>query len=69
MPIRYICVGLTGLKSNSEDEQLNIFNIVEKDRNIEKYNKNKEKGTQVMDRLRDIYGDKIDYASTINLKK
>ena len=69
VPIRYICVGLTGLKSNSEDEQLNIFNIVEKDRNIEKYNKNKEKATQVMDRLKDIYGDKIDYASTINLKK
>lgn len=69
VPIRYICVGLTGLKSNSEDEQLNIFNIVEKDRNIEKYNKNKEKATQVMDRLKNIYGDKIDYASTINLKK
>lgn len=69
VPIRYICVGLTGLKSNSEDEQLNIFNIVEKDRNIEKYNKNKEKATQVMDRLKDIYGDKIDYASTIKLKK
>ena len=69
VPIRYICVGLTGLKSNSEDEQLNIFNIVEKDRNIEKYSKNKEKATEVMDRLKDIYGDKIDYASTINLKK
>ena len=68
-PIRYICVGVSGLKGKDDDEQLNIFSIVNEDKNKVKTIQKKEKATQAMDNLKRIYGNKIDFASTIEIKK
>lgn len=62
--IRYICVGASGLKSEDEDIQLNMFNMLKNNEKIVK-EKRKKQVTQVMDKLKDRYGDKIDYASVI----
>lgn len=67
--IRYICVGLSSLKQKSDNEQLDLFNMLEENVKNKKNNENKEKATKVMDRLKEIYGDKIDYASTIDIQK
>ncbi len=62
--IRYICVALSGLKSNNENEQIDLFNIEENN------NKNvkKDNAALAMDKLKSIYGDKIDYGSAIEIK-
>lgn len=65
--IRYICVGLSSLKQKSDNEQLDLFNMLEENVKSKKNNENKEKATKVMDKLKEIYGDKIDYASTIDI--
>lgn len=67
--IRYICVGLSSLKQKSDNEQLDLFNMLEENVKSKKNNENKEKATKVMDKLKEIYGDKIDYASTIDIHK
>lgn len=67
--IRYICVGLSSLKQKSDNEQLDLFNLLEENVKSKKNNENKEKATKVMDKLKEIYGDKIDYASTIDIHK
>lgn len=67
--IRYICVGLSSLKQKSDNEQLDLFNMLEEKVKSKKNNENKEKATKVMDKLKEIYGDKIDYASTIDIHK
>ena len=67
--IRYICVGLSSLKQKSDNEQLDLFNMLEENVKGKKNNENKEKATKVMDKLKEIYGDKIDYASTIDIHK
>lgn len=67
--IRYICVGLSSLKQKSDNEQLDLFNMLEENVKNKKNNENKEKATKVMDKLKEIYGDKIDYASTIDIQK
>ena len=67
--IRYICVGLSSLKQKSDNEQLDLFNMLEENVKIKKNNENKEKATKVMDKLKEVYGDKIDYASTIDIHK
>lgn len=64
--IRYICVGVSGLSSKNSNEQLDFFELV-KGKNIE--DGKKEKATQVMDKLKEKYKDKIDYASVIDAKK
>lgn len=68
-PIRYICVGVSGLKGKDDNEQLNLFSIIDENKNIVKTIHKKEKATKTMDSLKKIYGDKIDFASTIELKK
>ena len=67
--IRYICVGLSSLKQKSDNEQLDLFNMLEENVKSKKNNENKEKATKVMDKLKEIYGEKIDYASTIDIHK
>ena len=67
--IRYICVGLSSLKQKSDNEQLDLFNMLEENVKSKKNNENKEKATKVMDKLKEVYGDKIDYASTIDIHK
>lgn len=67
--IRYICVGVSGLKNNTADEQIDLFSMVEENTNKTKENKKKEKVTKAMDKLKEVYGDRIDYASTIQIKK
>lgn len=66
--IRYICVGVSGLKENNVQEQLDIFSIVEENKSKKEIVKRKEKVTKTMDKLKEIYGSKIDYASTITTK-
>lgn len=67
--IRYICVGVSGLKENNSEEQLDIFSIIGEDKVKKESSKKKEKVTKTMDKLKEIYGYKIDYASTIQIKK
>ena len=69
--LRYVCVGVNNLKSEDEDEQLNIFSIVEEEKNIEvvKQSKKKAEVAKAMDKLKEKFGDKIDYASVIKSKK
>lgn len=67
--IRYICVGVSGVKSEDSNEQLDFFSIVEEDKVKIENNKRKEEVTKAMDKLKAIYGDKIDYASTIKNKR
>lgn len=67
-PIRYICVGLSGLKKVDEDEQIDLFSMLEENNEKKKKSIRKEKVTQAMDKLKEIYGDKVDYASTIKKK-
>lgn len=66
--IRYICVGVSGLKENNVQEQLDIFSIVEENKSKKEIVKRKEKVTKTMDKLKEVYGSKIDYASTITTK-
>ena len=66
--IRYICVGVSRLKPKSDNEQIDLFNMLEEDTKKVRNCKNKEKATQVMDKLKEVYGNKIDYASTISIK-
>lgn len=66
--IRYICVGVSGLKENNTEEQLDFFSIVEEEKSKKEIGKKKEKVTKAMDKLKEIYGSKIDYASTIQIK-
>lgn len=68
-PIRYICVGVSGLKGKDDNEQLSLFSIVNEDKIETKNKQKKEKATKAMDNLKKIYGDKIDFASTIEIKK
>ena len=64
--IRYICVAVSNLKNQNESTQLDIFNMVE---NVDNEAKNKKKEvTEALDKLKNIYGDKIDYASAIDVK-
>ena len=67
--IRYICVGLTGFKSENDSSQIDFFSIIKE--NQEKIEKEKkvEKVTKAMDALKEKYGDKINYASTIKNKQ
>lgn len=65
--IRYICVAVSNLKSQNESVQLDMFNMVE---NVDNENKTRKKEvTNALDKLKSIYGDKIDYASAIDIKK
>ncbi len=68
-PIRYICVGVSGLKGKDDNEQLSLFSIVNEDKTVINNMQKKEKATKAMDSLKKIYGDKIDFASTIETKK
>lgn len=68
-PIRYICVGVSGLKGKDDNEQLSLFSIVNEDKTVINNMQKKEKATKAMDSLKKIYGDKIDFASTIEIKK
>ena len=67
--IRYICVGLTGFKSENDSSQIDFFSMIKE--NQEKIEKEKkvEKVTKAMDALKEKYGDKINYASTIKNKQ
>ena len=69
--LRYVCVGATGLKSEDEDEQLNFFSMIEEENNTEKSKKVKKKSevAKTVDKLKEKYGDKINYASVIKTKK
>ncbi len=69
--IRYVCVGASGLKNESGDEQINIFSFIDEKDNmsIHEINNKKNKATEAMDKLKEIYGDKIDYASVLKSKK
>lgn len=58
--IRYICIGVSKLTSN--EEQQDIFSLLED--NSKKKEKN-EKAVKAMDMLRSKYGDKINFASAI----
>lgn len=64
--IRYICVAVSNLKNENESTQLDFFNMVE-DVDSEAKNRKKE-ATNALDKLKCIYGDKIDYASAIDIK-
>ncbi len=68
-PIRYICAGLSGLESENENKQLDIFSIVEEDKNKSEKIDKKNKATKAMDKLKAIYGDKINYASSIDINE
>ncbi len=68
-PIRYICAGLSGLESENENKQLDIFSIVEEDKNKSEKIEKKNKATKAMDKLKAIYGDKINYASSIDINE
>lgn len=65
--IRYICLAMSGLKNNNEDIQIDLFNMVENVQENSKQKK-KEEATLAMDKLKSIYGDKIDFASAIEIK-
>ena len=69
MQIRYICVGVAGLKKTDAEEQIDLFSMVESNTKAEKKKERKEKVTEAMDKLKAIYGDKIDYASSIDVKE
>lgn len=64
--IRYICVAVSSLKEENESTQLDLFNMVENGDNSTKTRK--KEVTQALDKLKTIYGDKIDYASAIDIK-
>ena len=63
--IRYVCVGVSGLKKEDDDEQIDMFSILNENKIKNLENVKKEKVTKTMDKLKEKYGDKIDYASTI----
>lgn len=64
--IRYICVAVSNLKNQNESTQLDIFNMVE---NVDNSSKTRKKeATNALDKLKSIYGNKIDYASAIDIK-
>ncbi|MGN1012827.1 MAG: DNA polymerase IV [Clostridia bacterium] len=63
--IRYICVGVSGLKREDDEEQIDMFSILNENKIKNLENVKKEKVTKTMDKLKEKYGDKIDYASTI----
>lgn len=63
--IRYVCVGVSGLKKEDDDEQIDMFSILNENKIKNLENVKKEKATKTMDKLKEKYGDKIDYASTI----
>ena len=69
MQIRYICVGVSGLKKSVAEEQIDLFSLVEDNKQKEVKKERKEKVTEAMDKLKAIYGDKIDYASSIDIKE
>ncbi len=68
--IRFVSVGATGLKSEDEQKQLSIFSLVDEEKNLdkEKYTKKKVEVAKTMDKLKEKFGDKIDYASVLNTK-
>ena len=64
--IRYICVNASGLRSNSsENIQLDLFNIYD---NKDSSNNKKSRAIKTLDKLKDKYGDKVDYCSALNIK-
>ena len=65
--IRYICVGASGLRGEDDNEQIDIFNMLENKENIKK-DKRKKEVVDAMDKLKEKFGDKIDYASAIEIK-
>lgn len=64
--IRYICLAMSGLKNNDNEEQIDLFNIIQNKQEDAK-NKKKEEVIIAMDKLKNIYGDKIDFASAIDI--
>ena len=67
MQIRYICVGVAGLKKSDAEEQIDLFSLVEDNKQKEVKKERKEKVTEAMDKLKAVYGDKINYASSIDV--
>ena len=67
MQIRYICVGVSGLKKSDAEEQIDLFSLVEDNKQKEVKKERKEKVTEAMDKLKAKFGDKIDYASSIDV--
>lgn len=71
--IRFVSVGASGLKNENADEQLDFFSIVEEkkeEKKVETTKKKKKKtAAEALDKLKSIYGDKIDYASAIKNNK
>lgn len=65
--IRFASVGASGLKNESEDEQIDIFNMLssKEEKKIEENSKRKQTAAKAMDRLKEQFGDKIDYASAL----
>lgn len=68
--IRYVCVGATGLKSENDNTQLNLFSMVEEEKNVEvkKYSQKKKEVAKTVDKLKEKFGDKVNYASVIENK-
>lgn len=67
-PIRAITVSVSGLESQDDEIQLDLFTINEN--NKKSLNKEKlENVTKILDNIRDRFGDKITFGSMINTNK
>ena len=49
--IRYVCVGVSGLKKEDDDEQIDMFSILNENKIKNLENVKKEKVTKTMDKL------------------